>query len=178
MPSLRYNIPFEFLLTILTFQLAVPSLGISKSLILMHPNARFRAPSMIMNGNRDCLPREGAAAPLLIPLLPCQSSSAGCPFALHSICSFTSPVPCCLLPSVVGVLSVLVSLESDSSSSEDLALKCRRALKSIIAKLTHLPALDALVHMNMAEAIMKIVLEQVRRHISDTHYLPKKHGRC
>jgi hypothetical protein len=60
------------------------------------------------------------------------------------------------------VLSVLVSLESDSSSSEDLAVKCRRALKSIIAKLTHLPALDALVHMNMAENIMKIVLEQVR----------------
>ena len=31
-----------------------------------------------------------------------------------------------------GVLSVLVGLEGDGASSEDLKTKCRRALKSII----------------------------------------------
>lgn len=60
-----------------------------------------------------------------------------------------------------GVLSVLVSLEGDASASEDLKTKCRRALKSIIGKLTHLPALDALVHRNLPEGVMKMVLEQV-----------------
>jgi hypothetical protein len=38
-----------------------------------------------------------------------------------------------------------------------------RALKSIIAKLTHLPALDALVHRALPESVMKMVLEQVGR---------------
>jgi hypothetical protein len=62
---------------------------------------------------------------------------------------------------IPGVLSQLVSLEADTASSEDLRTKCRRALKSIIGKLTHLPALDALVHRNLPEAVMKMVLEQV-----------------
>ena len=61
-----------------------------------------------------------------------------------------------------GILAVLVSLEGDGSSSEDLKTKCRRALKSIIGKLTHLPALDALVHRPLPEGVMKMVLEQVR----------------
>jgi hypothetical protein len=59
------------------------------------------------------------------------------------------------------VLTTLVSLEGDSASSEDLKTKCRRALKSIIGKLTHLPALDALVHRPLPEGVMKMVLEQV-----------------
>jgi hypothetical protein len=43
------------------------------------------------------------------------------------------------------------------------ALQCRRALKSVIAKLSHLPALDGLVHkQGLPEGIMKVVLEQVR----------------
>lgn len=54
-----------------------------------------------------------------------------------------------------------VSLEADATSSEDLKTKCRRALKSIISKLTHLPALDALVHRPLPEGVMKMVLEQV-----------------
>ncbi|EFJ51264.1 hypothetical protein VOLCADRAFT_109629 [Volvox carteri f. nagariensis] len=60
-----------------------------------------------------------------------------------------------------GCLATLVSLESDGASSEDLKTKCRRALKSVIAKLTHLPALDALVHRALPESVMKMVLEQV-----------------
>lgn len=60
-----------------------------------------------------------------------------------------------------GALATLVSLEGDAAASEDLRTKCRRALKGIIAKLTHLPALDALVHRNLPEGVMKMVLEQV-----------------
>eukprot|EP00877_Chromochloris_zofingiensis_P010277 jgi/Chrzof1/5502/Cz16g05190.t1 len=60
-----------------------------------------------------------------------------------------------------GVLTTLVTLESHPSSSEDLTTKCRRALKSIVAKLTHLPALDALVHQQLPESVMRMVLEQV-----------------
>lgn len=44
-----------------------------------------------------------------------------------------------------GVLPSMVNLESEDKSSEDLKNKCRKALKAIVAKLTHLPALDALV---------------------------------
>lgn len=60
-----------------------------------------------------------------------------------------------------GVLLNLVALESATGSSEDLSTKCRRALKSIVAKLTSLPALDALVHQQLPESVMKMVLEQV-----------------
>lgn len=60
-----------------------------------------------------------------------------------------------------GVLLTLVFLESAPGSSEDLATKCRRALKSVVAKLTSLPALDALVHQQLPESVMKMVLEQV-----------------
>lgn len=61
-----------------------------------------------------------------------------------------------------GVLLSLVGMESAPGSSEDLATKCRRALKSVVAKLTALPALDALVHQALPEGIMRMVLEQVR----------------
>lgn len=57
----------------------------------------------------------------------------------------------------------LVALESAQGSSEDLSTKCRRALKSVVAKLTSLPALDALVHQQLPESVMKMVLEQVRQ---------------
>lgn len=55
----------------------------------------------------------------------------------------------------------MVRMESAPGSSEDLSKKCRQALKSIVAKLTALPALDALVHQPLPEAVIKLVLEQV-----------------
>lgn len=60
-----------------------------------------------------------------------------------------------------GVLMDLVDMEAAEESHEDLKTKCRRALKSVVGKLTHLPALDALVHKNMPEGVMMMVLEQV-----------------
>lgn len=57
----------------------------------------------------------------------------------------------------------LVTLESSTNSSEDLATKCRRCLKAIVPKLACLPALDALVHQQLHEGVMKLVLEQVCR---------------
>lgn len=62
-----------------------------------------------------------------------------------------------------GVLLVLVALEGSPGSSEDLSKKCRAALKSVVAKLTVLPSLDALVHQHqqLPESVMKLVLEQV-----------------
>jgi hypothetical protein len=60
-----------------------------------------------------------------------------------------------------GVLPTLVALENDASSSEDLKTKCRKALKAIGAKLTHLPALDTLLHRTLPESVMKMVLEQI-----------------
>lgn len=59
-----------------------------------------------------------------------------------------------------GVLVEIASLEGDAGSSEDLKTKCRRGLKAVVAKLTHLPALDALVHRTLPESVMKMVLEQ------------------
>jgi hypothetical protein len=59
------------------------------------------------------------------------------------------------------VLLSLVSLEQNPGSSEDLATKCRRALKAVVPKLTCLPALDALVHQQLPESVIKLVLEQV-----------------
>jgi len=45
----------------------------------------------------------------------------------------------------IGALPRLMELQASASSSEDLKVECKRALKAIVAKLTHLPALDALV---------------------------------
>ncbi len=67
----------------------------------------------------------------------------------------------CPLLFLPGVLLSLVAMESATGSSEDLSTKCRRALKSVVAKLTSLPALDALVHQQLPESVMKMVLEQV-----------------
>lgn len=44
-----------------------------------------------------------------------------------------------------GVLLDFVTLEGDTRSSEDLKGKCRKALKAILGKLTHLPTLDVLL---------------------------------
>mmetsp|Transcript_1623 Transcript_1623/g.3749 ORF Transcript_1623/g.3749 Transcript_1623/m.3749 type:complete len:518 (+) Transcript_1623:254-1807(+) len=64
-----------------------------------------------------------------------------------------------------GALPVLVSLESSPKSSEDLRTKCTRAMKAVVGKLTHLPALDAMVNnpSPVPEAVMKLVLEQIGR---------------
>lgn len=62
-----------------------------------------------------------------------------------------------------GVLLSLAALGGAPGASEDLATKCRRALKGVVAKLGFLPALDALVHAPaLPESVMKLVLEQVR----------------
>ena len=45
----------------------------------------------------------------------------------------------------IGALPRLMELQASASSSEDLKVKCKRALKAIVGKLTQLPALDALV---------------------------------
>jgi hypothetical protein len=60
-----------------------------------------------------------------------------------------------------GVLMVLAALESDKSSSEDLKIKARQSLRAVVGKLTHLPALNALVQRKLPESIMKTVLEQL-----------------
>ncbi len=44
-----------------------------------------------------------------------------------------------------GVLLAAVELEGEPRSSEDLKGKCRKALKAVVAKLTHLQTLDALM---------------------------------
>lgn len=60
-----------------------------------------------------------------------------------------------------GVLATLAALEGDSASSEDLQTKARRALKAVVARLTHLPALDALAQRDLPESVMRLVLEQL-----------------
>lgn len=60
-----------------------------------------------------------------------------------------------------GALLTMVALEADARSSEDLKTKCKKALKAVVSKLTHLPALDALVHRSLPESVMKLVLEQI-----------------
>ena len=66
----------------------------------------------------------------------------------------------------IGVLPRLMELQVAEYSSEDLKVKCKRALKAIVAKLTHLPALDTLVqsadsteHMG----VLKVVLQQLAK---------------
>ena len=60
-----------------------------------------------------------------------------------------------------GCLGALVDLEADPASSEDLRTKAKRALKAVVGRLTHLAALDGLVHRSLPESLMKLVLEQV-----------------
>ena len=60
-----------------------------------------------------------------------------------------------------GALLPLADSEADERGGDDLRGKARRALKGIMAKLTHLPALDTMVHRNLPEGVMKVVLEQL-----------------
>jgi hypothetical protein len=61
-----------------------------------------------------------------------------------------------------GALGRLAALEAGASGSEDLRAKARRALKAVVAKLTHLPALDALAQTReLPEAVLRLVLEQL-----------------
>lgn len=46
-------------------------------------------------------------------------------------------------------------------SGDDLRSKARRALKSIVSKLMHLPTLDALIHCQLSDGVSKVVLEQL-----------------
>ena len=62
-----------------------------------------------------------------------------------------------------GALATLANYEGLASASDDLRTKCSRALKGIIAHLSHLPALDALVRRPLPESVMKGVLQQVGR---------------
>lgn len=61
-----------------------------------------------------------------------------------------------------GALDALARLDAapPAGASEDLVAKARRALKSVAAKLGHLPALDALVRAPLSEGVMRVVLEQ------------------
>lgn len=60
-----------------------------------------------------------------------------------------------------GALLPLADSEADERGGDDLHGKACRALKGIMAKLTHLPALDTMVHRNLPEGVMKVVLEQL-----------------
>jgi len=61
-----------------------------------------------------------------------------------------------------GILPSLVELSQlNGGGSDDLQTKCKRALKAIVAKLTHLPALDELVQKDLPEGVMRMVLEQI-----------------
>jgi len=57
------------------------------------------------------------------------------------------------------VLRKLIDVYEDDRSSDDLKSKAQRALKGVLAKCTHLPALEPLLH-NTPHKILKYVLEQ------------------
>jgi hypothetical protein len=50
-----------------------------------------------------------------------------------------------------------------AARGEDLRLKARRSLKAVVGKLTHLPALDALVQQDLPEGVLLAALEQLGR---------------
>ena len=65
-----------------------------------------------------------------------------------------------------GVLSTFMSCQISPGSSDDLKTKCKRALKAIVAKLTHMPALNALVQQSAGVehmSVLKVVLQQVSK---------------
>ncbi|KAJ7536824.1 hypothetical protein O6H91_12G083500 [Diphasiastrum complanatum] len=66
-----------------------------------------------------------------------------------------------------GVLPHLVSTFLSKASSEDLQNKCKKALKAVSDRLTHLPALDSLLQgPSLPEGIMKYVLAQLAKILS------------
>lgn len=64
---------------------------------------------------------------------------------------------------VSACLDTLAACEAATSASEDLRCKARRALKSIVSKLTLLPALSSLVHHNLPEVVMRCLLDQLAK---------------
>lgn len=60
-----------------------------------------------------------------------------------------------------GALIPLAEAEADQRGGDEIRGKSRRALKGIVAKLTHLPALDSMVQRDLPESVMKVVLEQL-----------------
>ena len=68
-----------------------------------------------------------------------------------------------------GVLPLLVTLENDAHSTEDLKGKCRKALKAVVAKLTFMPALDALVHRSGTPLLM---LDHAPQHLPTPPHTP------
>lgn len=66
----------------------------------------------------------------------------------------------------IGVLSTFMSCQIAPSSSDDLKTKCKRALKAIIAKLTHMQALNTLVQESAGVehmGVLKVILLQVSK---------------
>lgn len=61
---------------------------------------------------------------------------------------------------ISGCLQTLACIETDDVST-DLRGKARKALKAIIAKLSHLPALDNLIQHPLSDSVTKDVLEQL-----------------
>eukprot|EP00998_Keelungia_sp_KM082_P012983 NODE_940_length_1544_cov_64.714891_g929_i0.p1 GENE.NODE_940_length_1544_cov_64.714891_g929_i0~~NODE_940_length_1544_cov_64.714891_g929_i0.p1 ORF type:complete len:490 (+),score=125.40 NODE_940_length_1544_cov_64.714891_g929_i0:78-1472(+) len=59
-----------------------------------------------------------------------------------------------------GILPKLLDVFLDQDSSDDLKTKAKRALKSIIQKCVHLPALEPLLHQNCPPNILKYVCAQ------------------
>lgn len=57
------------------------------------------------------------------------------------------------------VLRILIEVYRDPKSSEDLKTKCQRALKSVLQKTTHLPALEPLLH-DAPDKIVKYLVHQ------------------
>ena len=64
----------------------------------------------------------------------------------------------------IGTLPKLVDTFVDDRSSDDLKNKCKRALKAVVEKLTHIASLDTLVRMpTIPEQIIKVVLAQMAK---------------
>lgn len=59
-----------------------------------------------------------------------------------------------------GCLQSLADIES-GMPGEDLRGKARRALKTVVSKLMHLPALDALIQCQLSDGVTRVVLEQL-----------------
>uniref|UniRef100_A0A8C5MUT7 Sperm-associated antigen 6 n=1 Tax=Leptobrachium leishanense TaxID=445787 RepID=A0A8C5MUT7_9ANUR len=70
---------------------------------------------------------------------------------------------------VANVLAKLLSLYMDTDSSEDLQVKAKKALKLILEKCTHLPALEPLLH-EAPPNILKHVVGQFSKRITPVQF--------
>lgn len=66
------------------------------------------------------------------------------------------------------VFRKLIEAYADDRSSEDLKTKAQRALKAVISKCTHLPALEPLLH-NTPQKILQYILEQFAKCLPNDH---------